>query len=154
MVDFFFVLSGFIMYHVYGKLFATSVNGSSFKKFAIARFARVLYLAYKEGFAQRLFANGTTLILSTLCLAICLHFGVPDVITVVFYPLIILSASYGSKNIDKLFGNKTMQKMGDWSFSIYMIHQPIVYTFLPCRHFLIRPSRGFRPDRHQPRVLW
>ena len=281
MVDFFFVLSGFIMYHVYGKLFASSVDGSSFKKFAIARFARVyplhfftllylvglriwfltaggrdadpfatssftwesiptnllliqsmnihnwftwnnaawsistewwmymifpflvlpfmrlssvskiaifvacfagyvfimlvlqhyvtvppalsfikprpdinvayqfgflrclfgfvigmiIYLAYKNGFAQRLFANGTTLILSTLCLAICLHFGVPDVFTVMFYPLIILSAAYGSKNIDKLFGNKVMQRLGDWSFSIYMVHQPIVYTFFTMQAF-------------------
>jgi peptidoglycan/LPS O-acetylase OafA/YrhL len=41
MVDFFFILSGFIMCHVYGKWFADSVNSTTFKKFTIARFARV-----------------------------------------------------------------------------------------------------------------
>jgi peptidoglycan/LPS O-acetylase OafA/YrhL len=41
MVDFFFVLSGFIMCHVYARYFENSVNRQNFKKFAIARFARV-----------------------------------------------------------------------------------------------------------------
>ena len=41
MVDFFFVLSGFIMSHVYGAWFSTSVRYADFKKFTIARFARV-----------------------------------------------------------------------------------------------------------------
>jgi peptidoglycan/LPS O-acetylase OafA/YrhL len=41
MVDFFFVLSGFIMCHVYAKRFITSVSTNEFKRFTIARFARV-----------------------------------------------------------------------------------------------------------------
>ena len=41
MVDFFFVLSGFIMCHVYGKRFMASVSKNEFKHFTIARFARV-----------------------------------------------------------------------------------------------------------------
>ncbi|WP_158966078.1 acyltransferase [Paraglaciecola sp. L3A3] len=47
MVDLFFVLSGFIMYHVYGGLFATGINKAKFTKFARARFARIypLHLA-------------------------------------------------------------------------------------------------------------
>ena len=46
MVDFFFILSGFIMYHVYGKMFSDKVDKSSFKKFTIARFARVYPLHF------------------------------------------------------------------------------------------------------------
>jgi peptidoglycan/LPS O-acetylase OafA/YrhL len=41
MVDFFFVLSGFIMCYVYGKDFADSVTGAKFRRFIGARFARV-----------------------------------------------------------------------------------------------------------------
>ncbi len=41
MVDFFFVLSGFIMCHVYGGWFQNRVTGADFKRFTIARFARV-----------------------------------------------------------------------------------------------------------------
>src|SRR5207344_165994 len=41
MVDFFFILSGFILCYVYGKYFAESVSSAEFRKFSIARFARV-----------------------------------------------------------------------------------------------------------------
>jgi peptidoglycan/LPS O-acetylase OafA/YrhL len=46
MVDFFFILSGFILCHVYGKYFAESVSRKEFKKFSIARFARVYPLHF------------------------------------------------------------------------------------------------------------
>src|SRR5215467_3934976 len=45
-VDFFFVLSGFIMCYVYGKKFKKSVSFSEFKKFMGARFARVYPLYF------------------------------------------------------------------------------------------------------------
>ena len=79
---------------------------------------------------QKFLANGTVLILLAIGLGICLHFALPDVISVCFYPLIILAAAYGSKNMDSFFGKKIMQRLGDWSFSIYLIHQPIAYTFM------------------------
>ena len=41
MVDFFFILSGFIMFHVYGDWFRDSVSWKKFRKFTLARFARV-----------------------------------------------------------------------------------------------------------------
>jgi peptidoglycan/LPS O-acetylase OafA/YrhL len=46
MVDFFFILSGFIMCHVYGKWFSGPVTFPEFKKFTIARFARVYPLHF------------------------------------------------------------------------------------------------------------
>ena len=46
MVDFFFVLSGFIMYHVYSQYFKETVSGAAFKRFTIARFARVYPLHF------------------------------------------------------------------------------------------------------------
>jgi peptidoglycan/LPS O-acetylase OafA/YrhL len=41
MVDLFFVLSGFIMYHVYGQRFTGAVAGKDFLAFMKARFARI-----------------------------------------------------------------------------------------------------------------
>ncbi len=46
MVDFFFVLSGFIMLHVYGPGFSDAVTISAFKRFTVARFARVYPLHF------------------------------------------------------------------------------------------------------------
>ncbi len=41
MVDFFFILSGFIMAYVYGDWFIKKCSGSDFRKFFVARFARL-----------------------------------------------------------------------------------------------------------------
>ena len=41
MVDFFFILSGFIMAYVYGDWFEKKFSGKDFKKFFVARFARL-----------------------------------------------------------------------------------------------------------------
>ena len=55
-----------------------------------------------------------------------MHLNLPDVITVSFFPFIILSGAYGSNNINKVFATKPLQRLGDWSFSIYLIHQPLL----------------------------
>jgi peptidoglycan/LPS O-acetylase OafA/YrhL len=62
-VDFFFILSGFIMLHVYGKLFMDGIKTMHLKRFIRARFARIyplhlfsflcviaLYFLYKANF--------------------------------------------------------------------------------------------------------
>jgi peptidoglycan/LPS O-acetylase OafA/YrhL len=41
MVDFFFILSSFVMCHVYGRWFQDSVRWPDFRQFTLARFARV-----------------------------------------------------------------------------------------------------------------
>src|SRR5579864_2520180 len=46
MVDFFFILSGFIMCHVYGNRFLKDVRITEFRKFTIARFSRVYPLHF------------------------------------------------------------------------------------------------------------
>jgi len=46
MVDLFFVMSGFIIFHVYRSNFRNSITGQSFRKFLIARFARIYPLHF------------------------------------------------------------------------------------------------------------
>src|SRR5579871_3338787 len=46
MVDFFFVMSGFIILHVYGGDFKYTVAKGSLKKFFVARFARIYPLHF------------------------------------------------------------------------------------------------------------
>ena len=40
-VDFFFVLSGFVISHVYGRVFATTPEQGAYRRFLVARFARI-----------------------------------------------------------------------------------------------------------------
>lgn len=276
MVDFFFVLSGFIMCHVYGKLFSTGISAAAFKKFAIARFARVyplhfitllytivlffiaaklgmpkepvieienswfsiitnllllhsmnfhnwfswvhaswsistewwaymifpflvqpfsklttygktaitflcfagylciiffiiplvtipkeisfvkinpadlsinvayqfgfirclcgfvlgmmMYQGFENNWGKKILANGYTMGITVLALFTSMHFGLPDVISVSFLPFLLLSAAYGSKSINRLFATNALQRLGDWSFSIYLVHQPLIFT--------------------------
>ncbi len=46
MADFFFVLSGFILFYVYGKWLQEETRWSSFRQFSVARFARVYPLHF------------------------------------------------------------------------------------------------------------
>jgi peptidoglycan/LPS O-acetylase OafA/YrhL len=46
MVDLFFIMSGFIMCHVYQQSFQTGVNTQNFRKFFMARFARIYPLHF------------------------------------------------------------------------------------------------------------
>ena len=67
MVDFFFVLSGFIMCHVYGELFSEKVTMPAFKKFTIARFARVYPLHF------------VTLLYTIILFSVTAKLGIPKV---------------------------------------------------------------------------
>ncbi len=86
-----------------------------------------LYKGFEENWGKSWLGNGYILGLAAMGLFICLHFGVPDVFTVMCYPFILLSAAYGSPRINRLFSTKPLQKIGDWSFSIYLIHEPIMF---------------------------
>ena len=46
MVDLFFVMSGFIIYHVYQQSFLANISGRNFRQFIVARFARVYPLHF------------------------------------------------------------------------------------------------------------
>ena len=100
----------------------------------------MVYQYYVEGTAKRLLANGYVILLLTLGLGLCLHFAVPDVFSVVFFPLILLSAAYGSQRMNAFFGTKPLQSIGDWSFSIYLVHQPLLYTIATLISYLNPPD--------------
>ena len=88
----------------------------------------IVYQAYQMGWGKKILANGYTMLLTTLGLFTTMHFALPDALSAAFFPLIILSGAYSSKGIDNLFSKKPMQKIGDWSFSIYLVHQPLIFT--------------------------
>jgi len=111
----------------------------------------ITYLAFKDGIGRNFWGNGITFSIISIAIFLCLHFGVLDVFTVSFFPLLILSGAYGSKNIDSLFALKPLQRLGDWSYSIYLVHQPILYTFGTINNYLHPQSPEGRPP--QPDIL-
>lgn len=88
----------------------------------------IMCQGYKAEWGKRVLGNGYTLITLALCSFTCMHFALPDVFAVAFFPFILLSAAYGSAGMNKFFGNPILQRLGDWSFSLYLVHQPLLFT--------------------------
>lgn len=88
----------------------------------------MMYQGFKTDWGKKILGNDYAFLLAVLGLFLSMHFGLPDVITIGFLPFILLSAAYGSPSITKLFSAKPLQKLGDWSFSIYLVHQPLLFT--------------------------
>lgn len=88
-----------------------------------------LYMAYQHSWGKRWLGNGYAMLALVGCEMLSLHVAAPDVLTVTFLPLILLSAAYGSRRMDVLLGSKPMRTLGDWSFSIYLTHQPLLFTW-------------------------
>jgi len=77
--------------------------------------------------------SGFSIIKSDWFFAVCffgvlaaMHFGVMDIIIVAFFPLILLSAAYNTTIVKRILDTYVLQRLGDWSFSIYLVHMPII----------------------------
>ncbi|MBC8151629.1 MAG: acyltransferase [Bacteroidetes bacterium] len=63
-------------------------------------------------------------------LAVSYHLQVPDVLTIWVFPLLILGACYNTGRVAGLLQTRPFQRLGDWSYSIYMVHIPVMFSFL------------------------
>ena len=97
-----------------------------------------VYGAYARQWGRTWLANGYTLLGLVGCEALCLHLSAPDAITVMCDPLILLSAAYGSPRANTVLGSRIMRTIGDWSFSIYLTHQPLLFTYYEVQAWLAR----------------
>lgn len=88
----------------------------------------IVYQAYSAKLLFKFLANGYILIVFTLLAFISMHFNLPDFITLIPFPFVLLCGAYGSAGIDNFFAKKYLQRLGDWSFSIYLVHQPLLFT--------------------------
>jgi peptidoglycan/LPS O-acetylase OafA/YrhL len=114
----------------------------------------ITYLAYKDNLAKKFFARGSVFVLLSLCLFTSLHFALWDVVSVNFFPLMILSAAYGSKKMNRFFSRKPLQRIGDWSYSIYLVHQPILYTIFDLFTYFNPPARNAPPPSFSVGFGW
>ena len=87
----------------------------------------MVYLSWKDNWGKKLFSSGYTILILLAGLFTCMHFAVLDVFTVLFFPFILLAAAYGNRYMNLMLGTKPLQRLGDWSFSIYVIHKPFLY---------------------------
>lgn len=79
--------------------------------------AKAGYALLKNSWCFLLFAIGTI---------IAMHFGIMDILIVAFFPFILLTAAYNTTSIKQFLDKPILQRLGDWSFSIYMVHMPLI----------------------------
>jgi peptidoglycan/LPS O-acetylase OafA/YrhL len=89
----------------------------------------LLFTFYEHGSGFNIIKRDWFFAISVIGLFAAMHFGVMDIIIVVFFPLIIISAACNQTAVKRILDTKVLQRLGDWSFTIYMVHIPIIFTF-------------------------
>jgi peptidoglycan/LPS O-acetylase OafA/YrhL len=60
---------------------------------------------------------------------LCLHLGITHIVIIAFFPFILISAAYNQTRVKRILDTRVLQRLGDWSFSLYLVHIPVIYTF-------------------------
>ena len=126
MVDLFFVMSGFIIFHVYRSNFRNSITGQSFRKFLIARFARIYPLHF---------------IMLLICVLLIFVLGANPILNPAAIPThIFLLQSFG---IHKIF----TLNVPSWSISAewwaYMVFPVIIFCLYKRKWLTVAFCIGF-----------
>jgi peptidoglycan/LPS O-acetylase OafA/YrhL len=67
--------------------------------------------------------------LSFLGVIVGMHLGIKHLLIIAFFPLVLISAAYNDGLVKRILDTRPFQRLGDWSFSVYLVHLPIIYTF-------------------------
>jgi peptidoglycan/LPS O-acetylase OafA/YrhL len=89
----------------------------------------ITYRWYQLRAGRRLLQRDVLFWTILLALVLSLHFDVNELITVALFPALILAAAYNGSAPRRLLSTRPAQRLGDWSFSIYMVHMPVFFTY-------------------------
>jgi peptidoglycan/LPS O-acetylase OafA/YrhL len=67
--------------------------------------------------------------ISFLGVIVAMHLGLTHLLIIAFFPFILISAAYNNGLVKRLLDTRPLQRLGDWSFSIYTVHFPIIFMF-------------------------
>lgn len=87
----------------------------------------LLYVLYESRSGFNVFKRDVTFLIASLAVILGLHFGVDEFFIVFLFPLVILCASFNESGIRRFLDLRPLQRLGDWSFSIYMVHVPLIF---------------------------
>ncbi len=98
--------------------------GGAFMRCALSFSVGMLFYGlFRQRWGQPWLANGYATLGLAGTMALSMHLGLSDLVTVSTFPLIILSAGYGSSVVNNLLTTKLMQRLGDLSFSVYLVNE-------------------------------
>ena len=89
----------------------------------------LLFRIYEEAIAYNFFKRSWVFVVLFVGTCIAMVAGVQDILIIALFPFIILAAAHNTTSVKKVLDTPILQRLGDWSFSIYMVHVPIMYLF-------------------------
>lgn len=101
----------------------------------------LLYLAYAKEAVRKLFSSDALAVIFILLLLTVMHKGLPDILFIPGFAILILVLTSNKGYVSKWFNNKPLTYLGDISYSVYMIHflliivlQLVAYSFRAVIH--------------------
>ena len=88
---------------------------------------------YRSGIARDLFRRSASFVAVLGGCLLAMHLGAIDLAILAFFPFILLTAAYNETGVKRLLDTRPLQRLGDWSFSIYMVHVPIILMYMIVR---------------------
>ena len=86
------------------------------------------YETYRQNWGRLVLGSSLFFVLSFGAVLVTMHRAAHDLFIIALFPFIILSAAYQTGWVKRLLDAPPLQRLGDWSFSIYMVHMPIIFT--------------------------
>jgi peptidoglycan/LPS O-acetylase OafA/YrhL len=105
-----------------------TVDWGMLRCFAGFTLGMLLYQLYHQQTAFRLLNSGWVFIVSFALTLASMHFNWHQMLIIALFPVVILSAAYNQDFVKRFLETRPLQRLGDWSFSIYLVHMPIVYA--------------------------
>lgn len=88
----------------------------------------LLYQLYHLQTAFRWLNSGWVFIVSFALTLAAMHFNWHQMLIIASFPVVILSAAYNQDFVKRFLETRPLQRLGDWSFSIYLVHMLIAFA--------------------------
>ncbi|MDN3677222.1 acyltransferase [Flavobacterium paronense] len=105
------------------------------------------YRFFMRNVLKNTLGNGWVLLVIVALYSVYMHFNLTDFGAPLFFFIILLSTAYGSKNMNAFFASAPLQKLGLWSYSIYMWHGAFIFIVFEIQSWLqTKPPLPGPPD--------
>jgi peptidoglycan/LPS O-acetylase OafA/YrhL len=84
---------------------------------------------FQLGAGRRWLGRDAGFVIVVAALLLSLHFDLNELVPVALFPFLILATAYNESAAGRLLASRPAQRLGDWSFSIYMVHMPLFFTY-------------------------
>ncbi len=104
-------------------------------------FGMLLYELYVKNWGAKILQSGWLFLGTWVLLFVLWHFEIlPDPVAVFIFGIMILSAAYCKDRVSKGLNSKPFVFLGDISYSLYLIHMPLLFGFEVIRKIMVDPD--------------